>query len=131
MCRNSVSFDILDHTFLHIACRNISDLHSLNIRKRFQVVIELLLILIIRSCWQRCMTQLCVLFNSISVISGDFEDDNGEFCTTMRRLCTGLNECRLQRDSTPRLRPRVSALLALTRYTTVKSDFRGWRNPHL
>ena len=45
-----------------------------------------------------------------------------------------LIECRLQRDSTPRLQPRVSVLLALTALVreqvfTVKSDFRKWRNP--
>ena len=44
-----------------------------------------------------------------------------------------LIECRLQRDSTPRLRPHVSALLALTALVReliiAKSDFRKWRNP--
>ena len=48
---------------------------------------------IIRSCWQRCITQVCVLINSLSVISGDFEDDNAAFCITMRRLGTWQNEC--------------------------------------
>ena len=41
----------------------------------------------------------CVLSNRISVIPGRVEDDNEGFCTTKRRLCAGLNEYRLQRDS--------------------------------
>ena len=36
----TVYFDILDHTHLHIACKNIAHLHTLNTRKSFQVVIK-------------------------------------------------------------------------------------------
>ena len=102
MCWNCVYFNILDHTLLHIACKNIANLHTMNTRKGFQVVIEYHV--------GKDVLHSFAFFSIEYVISGDFE----AFCTTMCRLCAGLNECRLQRDTMPWLRPRVSVFLALT-----------------
>ena len=108
MCWNSVYFDILDHTLLHIACKNNANLHTLNIWKRFQVVIE-----------YHVDKDVLLSFAFLSVISGDFE----AFWMNVVSSETRCHDFDLVFQHSP--------FRCVNRSATVIYNFRKWRNTQL